>query len=269
MQNTITEFLSLRRMPSSRGAYAMQKTLELCDQQGVPAPLRERVEQACQVAQTTVELELDWEQARTQTSTARGNAAQIDMKLDQAIAAIGRILDGELLGPDESPHTQAARQIQNVIFPAGISAVIHVSYEHQHVTIDALVARLQNQLKEQVALLGMERHVERVHALNQRFGKELDRDERPALTYDEVVTSREALHVALCQVVAAAFEHLRADADAPTLSAVLAPLVEQQQRTHAYVSRRRAVPPVDPGTGAELPAEHEPSTEPQLDPAGA
>lgn len=268
MQNTITEFFSVRRMPSSRCAYALGQMREVGDRHGVPAPLAERIEGACQVADHTLELELDWEQARTQTSTARGNAAQIDVELDQAIAAIGRILDGELLGPAESPHTQAAKQIHNVIFPGGVVAVIHAPFEHQHVMIDALIGRLRGELAQQVALLGLDRHVERVNALNQSFGRELQNTERPKVSYDQVTASRDALHVALCQVIAAAFEHLRADADAPTLSALLSPLVEQQQRTRDYLSRRRAVPAVDPGTGAEILAEPITDTEPQLDAAG-
>ncbi|TXD35448.1 hypothetical protein FRC98_16680 [Lujinxingia vulgaris] len=268
MQNTITEFFSVRRMPSSRCAYALGQMREVSDRHGVPAPLAERIEQACQVADHTLELELDWEQARTQTSTARGNAAQIDVELDQAIAAIGRILDGELLGPPESPHTKAARQVQNVAFPAGVSAVIHSTYEHQHVMIDTLLKRLTHELKEQIALLGLGRHVERVETLNRRFGQELKRTERPAISYEQVVASRDALHIALCQVLAASFEHLRTDADIDLLNMVLSPLVEQQQRTRAYQSRRRAVPPVDPNSGEELPAEPVSDTEPDLDAAG-
>ncbi|MFU8807139.1 MAG: hypothetical protein ACNA8W_25245 [Bradymonadaceae bacterium] len=254
MQRVLFRRLQLRRLPTGRASYALHKMNEVVESGDIPAPIVESIEVAEARAQETRDLELLWMESRNVNTAARGKAVYLDTKIDQTIAGIARILEGEAVGDEGDPEVIAAKTLLARIFPEGVSAIVHLEFEEQLDLVLAIIARLRGNLAGEVRLLGLERHVARLETLTSQFRAELGRRASRPVDFETVRASRNALHEAMCEVVVAVLFNLRerTSTNDELITALLAPIVEQENAIAEAFRRKRRPLDVDPHSGVEL-----------------
>lgn len=254
VKGVVSGYLNFIQMPTGRYLFALKAIQEQARGLALGA-----VEEAARVAlekgQEAQRLEFSYEQTREKSSSARGNAMVLDNQLDALISAIKAVVDARTLGDEHDPVVQAARRVLAVVFPRGVSPIIHQSFEVQLGIMDVMLEQFGGDLAQEMSLLGLEREVGRMERLVEEFRAELSRAANSKTAYADVREAREVLH----EYVALVF--IQALAAYPGLSrrmnerrrALLEPLFDQQERVREAYRRRRAPRDVDPATGEELP----------------
>ena len=258
-------FLNLRRMPTGRYARALRLMRERVSDAAL-ASLEERLDQALQLSEHTLALELKWSSARATATRTRGQAARIDNQIDVQISALESGIKSQMVGDDDEPEVEMARELHRTFFAEGVAAITQQAFEVQEGLMDAMLAMLDARFAKHVEALGLGRGVERLRRLTGEFKAELDRDRKPGVTFDQVRAARHQLHEATCRVLIGVLYHLDAghlgagDASAAAVRArILEPLLDQQERVAQAYSRHRAPTDVNPDTGEEIVEGGEPS----------
>ncbi|TXD36973.1 hypothetical protein FRC98_09535 [Lujinxingia vulgaris] len=252
IKGIVSNHLNFIHMPTGRYVFALKALGEEAERRGLDT-LKAAADEAIGVGERALRLEFAYEQARTQSSNARGEAVQLDNQLDGQIGAIKALTDARAFGDEHDPVVQAARKILTVIFPRGAAPIIHQSFEVQLGTMDVMLEHLEGDLAGEVQLVGLEREVTRMRELVERFRAELKRAPDAAISFSEVRAAREELHeyASLVMIQAlASYPSLDEQATRQRESLVAA-LIDQQERVRDDHRRRRNPADINPETGEE------------------
>ena len=267
---SVSDYFSLRTMPTGRYAFSLKRMRARADAAGLDDVVS-RIDRAVEQAQSTLALELKWSKVRNNKSSARGNAAIIDNQIDEQIAAIERRVRAETVGDEDDPVVEKAREFLAALFPDGVAAITQQAFEVQLGIMDAMMERIDGDLSAHIAELGLQRHISRLRRLIEDFRTELEDHDDPQVSYDQVKGARATLHEYTCRALVAVF-YVLDDEDDQTIETrrhILAPLVRQKELVAEARRRHRVLTDVDPDTGDEVVDEAEPTdedVEPQPDP---
>ena len=254
MKGTVSNYLSINRMPTGRAVYALKAVHKQAKKRGLSA-LEQATSVAVEQGNQTLRVEFSYEQSRDDHSAARGKAVELDNRLDAQIGAIQSLVAARKVGDEDDPVVQAARRVLEVVFPRGVAPIIHQSFEVQLGIMKVMLETFDGDLTSEVELLGIQREVQRMDRLVDAFQKELATAKTNHTTFDEVREARELLHEHTALVVAqviAAYPSLDEQTTADRES-LLAPINDQQERVAADHRRRRRLTDVDPDTGEVIP----------------
>ena len=253
IKGIVSNHLNFIHMPTGRYVFALKALRDEAEKRSLDT-LKAAADEAISVGERALRLEFAYEQARTQSSSARGEALAIDNQIDAQVGAIKAMTDARTVGPDEDPVVQAARRVLDVLFPRGIAPIVHQSFEVQLGILDVFLEHTDSQLASDMTLLGLEREVTRLRELVARFRAELNREADAGVPFIDVRAAREELHEA------AALVYLQALASYPSLDeqatrqreSLIAGFTEQHERVRADHRRRLKPTDIDPVSGEEL-----------------
>lgn len=246
-------YLALRQMPTGRVLFALYELREEAAPLGDERLLR-RIDKAIARAEKTLEFEMRWSTARTDTSTKRGKARLIDAKLDQQIGALKSLARLMTVGDEGSEVVALAGEFLQANFPDGLAAIVQQSFELQLATVDGMLRRFRGEYRRHVEALNAGPLVDRIERLNDELRQELRHHKSTTITFDQVRASREETHEELGEVVVTILATYpdRSEEGTRQREDLLAPINRQQAFVVEAHRRRRRPLDVDPRTGIEV-----------------
>lgn len=266
-----SDFVRVPQLPSGRALYALRRSARAVEGDD---DLMRLVDMALTRARATRELELAHRDAKA-PALYGPKAGAIDGAIDRTLSAIDstvrtfRSVFGQDAPDDE--RSKAAEKLARELFPRGVLAVTSLSFVEEHESVTIILAKLQEggALASEAEALGLGVYVSRLAALNEEFGAELERAEKPsAPTWDQIRAARAAQQDAIVRFVATAAGKYASDDSAESRDAVLGPILEQQNAMAKVYRGRTSVRDVNPETGVEESVEGEPMEPPPADAAG-
>ena len=260
MKGIVSNHLSNRRMPTGRHVFAFKQMKEKAQERGL-SDIVDYLDQCIEQGYETLRIEFAYEQSRDGVSSARGRAAQLDNELDSLIGSIEQLVRARETGPEDDPVRKASERVQSVIFPRGVAAIIHQSFENQLGVMKMMLEQFRGELSDEVSLLAIEREVDLFEKLVGAFEDELQSPQVPVTTFDQVSEARERLHeyASMAEVlILSKYPSLDEDGSRKRES-LLKPYVDQQQRVYEEQRRNRVPRDIDPDTGDELMEDEQPT----------
>ena len=266
LKGIVSNHVNNRRMPTGRIAFAFKEIYGKAQARNLNK-IAHWLKRGMDHCDATLRLEFAYEQSRDNHSSARGRAAQLDNQLDAQIVAIRDLATARGTGDEGDPVVAASERLLEVVFPRGVSAIIHQEFEVQLGRMHIMIEQFRNDLAEEVSLLGIEREISRLERLIEEFRAELSKSNRPVVTYDQVEAARNELHeyASMIRILILA-EYAGLDEDsAHKRESLLAPLTEQEERVLEAQRRRRRLSDVNPETGEEVDEVIAPADDPTPD----
>ena len=250
----LSDFISVYRLTSGRAAYALRQSLAAAQELNLVA-LAGPIERALATALRCRALELSYK--RPESAPLHGQGANVaDAELDRAWSRLASTLanTAELFGA-ATPEGIAGARLLERIFPEGVAAITSLPYVEEQESSRLMVGRLRAApLASDVATLHLEPAVARLSALTDQLGEALQAKQRVDIPkWEEVRAARLELHQSVLRMVARICGSLP-EADATSTShrtALLAPLLEQQERMVQRYRARLGATDIDPSTGEE------------------
>ncbi|RAL25247.1 hypothetical protein DL240_03280 [Lujinxingia litoralis] len=201
-----------------------------------------QVEQAQAACSRSQRLDEAWANTRHTGLPSRGAAAKTDVLIDRTVKQISDIAQTFASMHRDSPRKVAGQRLVDRVFPRGVFPITSQRFEEQRVTVDLILERLQGELADDIALLGLIELVEDLSAYNKTFGEQLSVHD-DLLTFDRVadarLEAREAYAGVIVMILAGTLtnKELRAE--------LLASVRDQQGRLAQHYRRRGKIAAVD------------------------
>jgi hypothetical protein len=268
MRGTISDYTSLRRMPTGRYLFALgqiRQRVEAAQDERVPERglLIERIDAAIAAGNVARQRDFEWVRTRNRQNAARGEAVRVDNEVDVQISAIEAIVRARTVG-DDGERVAAAQNIKEQVFPRGVAVITNQKFEVQLSLLDAMLEKLRGPLADAMRHVGIDEEVARLGRLVEQFRTELGKANDDSVTYDQVKEARESLHEQTAVVLVSVLSMVPATDEAATRTRehLLAPLNDQQERVYEAQRRHRAPLDVDPTTGEVIREEDDREDEP-------
>ena len=257
MSDTFSGLLRIKKLPTGRRIYALDRTKEAA--KGVRGA--ERIRELCEEARAhdlkrTRPLEKGW---RAQAAGGEGRYDEQMRGHDQAADALvvnfhdhisGIVeMSGET-GADEA-GIEALGWLLKRNFPDGVGAVTQLSYSEQAVELKAIREDMESAtFRPAVDAFSLKGYVD---AMGRRVDSytETERDQREReVSYEDVVAARQKGYEHIAYLIATIAADFREDAE--VRQQLLAPVLEQDRMVTESMRRRRVATDVDPETGEEV-----------------
>ncbi len=245
---SVSDLTSLYQFPLGAVMYCVVRIRTALEALGdaKAVQLADEVEQKVDRART---LQYDWEKQKRIDPMRREGAKRLDNQIDQTLSSIARVAE-EFASVDVATETsRLADELGSDLFPTGVFHITSKSFAEQHLTVDELLGRLNNEYGGHVDELNLRGMVDRLEELNEEFGEVIE----PAsdeVDYDEVeaakVEAEEAFHLLIARVMA------DYGTDMETFNRIMKPVREQTEWARRQYRRRGRVPEVDPETGEPI-----------------
>ena len=241
-----------RRLYALRKGLAVAQTLEF--EKVVPL-----IEEAIAHEIQTVDMENAWSRSR-KVSKARGESFLIDNQIDALLGTIfSRLKEAIPVLDAADPIVVASRRILEQLFPEGVHPIISLPFEEQLIKNQTIVERLTGDLSDEVETTHIGPFVRQLAALNIQFSEQLERSKTKEITYDALEAARDRGNLYIRQIAAIIMgEFYQDNSDAADMRrALLAPYLEQVDRTRTARRGRRSPQDIDPNTGDEVASEED------------
>ena len=191
-------------------------------------------------------LAYDWNQQKQRDPLRREGTASLDNRIDGTLSSL--LGAAEILADLEAETEQkrVAEEFVEDLFPSGVYPITSMKFADQFVAVTELLDRLEGPYAEHVEVMNVGPIVEQLEELNGQFGAKLEQVSE-TLAYDEVETAKVKAEDAFHELVALAIGGYARDME--TLNRVMAPVLEQTERTRRHLRGRGSIPEVDPETG--------------------
>ncbi|MDI3287212.1 hypothetical protein [Polyangium sp. 15x6] len=255
----LTDLLQLNQFPTGRRRYTFYRVREIAQKLHAPA-IETLATEAIAADEKTHALEQRW---ATQRRSGKRSAKQVrdqsalqqaDIRLDKGLSGLRDAGEALIQGADEVEDAALIADVEHFlheVFPNGVAAVTGAPYDVELVTVKAIVGKLQGDLAPLVQKLGLSVNADRVASLAQKYDEALKKVDN--LEFGVVKAAREVGQNYLLRIVA----KVLGTYDEPTehhaqmRSALLAPVVKQNEAIRHHIRTRRSAPDVDPNTGEE------------------
>lgn len=246
---TLASLIDLYIFTPGRRLYALRQVRERAEARGLADVVR-RVDRALEHEKRAADLESRWG-----AGLAKDHAmpSEIDPLIDRTLQVIEQMLQNCAM--DSDPEVaRHANGLVSTLFPGGVTAHIQLPYIDQLAANERVLAVLEaRERREWIERLGLRMYVRRLRELNNKFDEALlARDRDKQVEYSDVREAREIGQRHLLQVTAKILGLYCEDEDADTRTALLEPIVEQNEQIRAYRRRRRRVVDIDADTGTPL-----------------
>ncbi len=203
----------------------------------------------------TLKLEAKWEASGYDSDPQR--VKKVDAKVDRTLTAIRDAAYAQSMASEmDDPLYATVHEFLGELFPAGVHAVSSMAYVEELAAVDTIVKQMKGPFARHVKDLGLERLAGRLAELAKEY-REVQ-EEKPAgdATYGDVRAARAQGQKYLLQAVAVVVgtyfnetaEHVR------LRTALLTPVLVQQEAVRQYLKVRKPVEDIDPNTGEAKPA---------------
>lgn len=215
----------------------------------------------------TLGLEQEWGADETRPS-ADADATRIDNLVDRTLSAIRDAAQAQADGADpEDEIVPMVNSFLKAIFPAGVAAITTLPFVEELAVVESIVTKLKGPLKKTVDELGLTRQVKRLAKLAEQYRAALTAPSA-TLKFGDVRAARARGQDMLLEIVVIILARHRSSSadDVSARSALLEPIVNQNEEIRRYMRSRRTVTDVDPETGEPAPVA--PSSAGEVGPTG-
>ncbi|QDG52132.1 hypothetical protein FIV42_15690 [Persicimonas caeni] len=212
--------------------------------------LQARIDTALASAQKANGMRFNWNVQERQVTKGRGGASETDNTIDKTLTATDKHLGALSRNGRRPRRQQMARELKSVFFPNGVRPLSGLSYEDQLAALEVMLQRIDDEFADHIVECGMVVLIDQLRDLVEQFAEDLDVRQRDEVTFDEV---RAAEHIAredFDHVLVTILADYRPQPE--VRSALLAQVVDQQERIAAHMKRNGTIPNVDPNTGEVL-----------------
>jgi tetratricopeptide (TPR) repeat protein len=250
VNNQFRSFFDLYDLTPSARLHVVRKVLDVLDEVGAEDALVARAEACAQICARAMNRTYDWRQRKSLAAQSKSTSTELDARLDRALSNTLKFLEvaGDL--PEGHPQQGAAAKVIEDLFPEGVFPITSLPYEDQLGAVEIVLQRLDEDYQDEVELLHMGPHVERLQQAFDAFEEALTYLDGNPLTYDMVLAARteaaEAYHKLVASLLVAYIDN-----DA-TRARVLRPVITQNDWTARYYRRRGTSPEVDPDSGEPI-----------------
>lgn len=241
--------LNLYVFSTGRRLFALQQVRKLADERKL-ADLEAHVAAAIKHDKQTLAVEQQWE--TTGASAPKGEAARIDALVDRTLSALCDAAQAQAEGAEPGDDiAEMAESFVKTLFPAGVAAITSLSFIEELAVIDSMIVKLKGPLAPAVKELGLTRLAKRLTTLADEYRGALSMPS-PALKFGEVRAARARGQEMLLEAVAMILGKypLSNAHDLAARTALLGPILKQNDEIGQALRARRALADVDPATGA-------------------
>lgn len=249
---SLFDFLTLRRPPMGRMLFALNRILELSDEEREPG-LAALIVQAQRQGRKASNLQIEWDRQKKTRSVARGNARVVDSKFDQAWNALWSALQGPVMLDLNDELSETAKKMIDVIFPMGLGAFTTLPFELQLDASDGILEKLDSDHQQEIEFLGLGRYVERIRELGNELRVELAKFNKD-LEWEDVAHEQNLardLYAGVILNVLGRYPH-NDKVCVKRRSELLEEVLRQDRILHDNNRRRRPTADLDPDTGELL-----------------
>lgn len=178
----------------------------------------------------------------------------IDVRTDRTLVAIRDVAQAHADSDEEDEELRGGvRALLTAIYPQGVQAVIQLPFVEQLSAMDGILETLKSKrFAPLVADLGLNRKVKQLAKQIAEYRAALESPPAETVGFDKVKVARATVQDYLVQAVAMilAKHPTRSAEDVAARSALLGPILVQDEAIRQYLKSRRAVQDVNPETGA-------------------
>lgn len=251
MDETLSTLLNFYSFTVGRRIFALSKVLEAAKAEKFSALVAH-----CEVAlahdRGTRTLEAKWS-GQTNVTTGSTALKETDIATDNCLTAIRDAIDSQLrvLKPTD-PLAKSGAKLMLELYPAGVGAITSLPYVEELNEVDRLLEVLKDKAwKKTVSDLALTRHVSLLEELAASYKVKLNAPAEKVTTFTAVRDARQKGQRLMLQAVAMILGKHPFDTpeDVASRSALLTPILEQNEAIRQYLRSRRAVQDVNPETG--------------------
>lgn len=268
MTSDLASLFNLYVFPTGRRLFAHAQVLKLAQQQGIN-DLAAHGSAAIKHDRKTLALEQEWGSDETRPRPD-ADATRIDNHLDRALSAFRDAAQALADGADpEDEIVPMVNSLQKEIFPAGVAAITTLPFVEELAVVEGIVTKLKGPLKKTVDELGLSRQVKRLTKLAEQYRAALTAPSA-SLKFGDVRAARARGQDMLLETVVIILSRHRSSSaeDVSARSALLEPILNQNEEIRRYMRSRRTVTDIDPETGQSDPAPPTGASEATPDPKG-
>jgi hypothetical protein len=249
MTADLASLFNLYVFPTGRRLFAHAQVLKLAQQQGIE-DLASHASAAIKQDRKTLALEQEWGSDETRP-LPDADATRIDNLLDRALSAFRDAAQALADGADpEDEIIPMVNSLLKAIFPAGVAAVTTLPFVEELAVVEGILAKLKGPLKKTVDELGLSRQVKRLAKLAEQYRAALTAPSA-SLKFGDVRAARARGQDMLLETVVIILARHRSSSaeDMSARSALLEPVLNQNDEIRRYMRSRRTVADVNPETG--------------------
>ncbi len=251
MDISLGSLIHLHVFPTGRRLWAMHQLKERAAERGL-SDLAAHADRAVEHDRWTRDLDARWAARQLQQGQGEDPAQRVDVLVDRTLLALRDA--AECQAAVARPGDGTAEKVKvflRELFPMGVAAVASMTYGEELAAVESIVGKLRGGLAPLVAELGVGRHAERLAELVGEYRGALAGPRGEPLDFGQVRAARARGQELLLQAVAMILgrcplstpEHLA------LRTALLGPVLEQNEAIRQYFRARRMVEDVDPDTG--------------------
>ncbi len=250
---SLSSLFTLYVFSTGRRLFAMAQVQAVARDMGL-TPLVKHLASAIAQDQKTHQLEIAWAMAQHAPPKDGGRAKRVDVQVDRTLVAIRDAVQAQIDGADASDK-ELVTQLEGMLaafFPTGVVDVITLTFPDELAAVDRIVHKLKNEYATLAKEIGIERLAKHLTKLAADYRAALEEtSEGGGPRFDEVRAARAAGQEKLLEAVAmivglfpsSTKEHVAAR------TALLGPILKQNEAIRQYLRARRALEDVDPETG--------------------
>lgn len=195
--------------------------------------------------------------AQIQKRKANPRLMELDPQIDRTVGSIYRIFSESANTLTDTQESERAAKAIERLFPNGARAITSLTFVDQCAEVESILSLLQQDYKDEVRTLGLERFVNQLANLNGEFRTLLSTEQVDGVTADQVrAADAQGQHNLLQAVAMILGRYPGATENDRTMRAdLLRPIQRQNEAIRDYLRLRRSVGDVDPDTGNETPSE--------------
>jgi hypothetical protein len=251
MDETLSTLLNLYVFTVGRRIFAMSKVLEAAKAEKF-SPLVTHCEGALAHDRDTRALEAKWS---GKANVTNGSAAlrDTDIATDNCLSAIRDAIDSQLrvVKPND-PLAKSGAALLIELYPTGVGTITSLPYVEELNEVERVLEVLKSKAwKKTVSELALSRHVALLEELAATYKAKLNTPAEKIATFAEVREARQKGQRLMLQAVAMIVGKHPFDTpeDVASRSALLTPILNQNEAIRQYLRSRRAVQDVNPETG--------------------
>lgn len=247
----LQDLLNLYVFSTGRRLFALKQVRPIAKDRGLSA-LEGHIAKAIKHDKKTRALELLWAR-QAAPAPEQKEAPRVDALVDRALSALRDAAQAHADGAE--PGDKVVKQVNDFLaelFPAGLQAVTQLSYVDELSALEEIVAKLKGKLAPAVAELSLKRFADRLERLLPRYEAALKRP-KDEVNFGDIRAARAQGQDLLLQAVVMILGAFPASTpgDVEARSALLTPILEQNEAIRQYLRGRRggSVVDVNPETG--------------------
>lgn len=249
---TLGSLFNLYEFSTGRRQFAMRQVHEQATQRGL-ADIAAHAALALEHDRQTRALDARWAARGVRPALVNEAAVQqIDVLVDRALSALraGAEAQADVARPGDG-IAQKVAQFLRAVFPLGVVHVTSMAYVEELEAVEGILEKLKGELQPLVGELGLTRQAARLEELAGEYRAALQASKGPDLSFDTVRAARARGQQFMLEAVAMIAGRFPSGSagDVEARTALLGPILRQNEEIRRYLRSRRKVEDVNPETG--------------------